>query len=155
MRRSFLISLHLVLVWAIPATAQVTGPAPYSDPQAYGQAVPPSLTKANTSSGEATIKLASAANFKNGQYITILNAGASCGLSAPSAPRVTPSVNSAGLNTVPGNAGGSSYAYLVVGCLCQRSWWRMGVQLRSGLSIPSPFFLSSVVRSQAHAPVTT
>jgi len=56
MKRSLPISLLFVLVWAIPATAQVTGPAPYSDPQAYGQAVPPSLTKANTSSGDATIK---------------------------------------------------------------------------------------------------
>jgi hypothetical protein len=114
MNRSLPISLLLALVLAIPATAQLTGPAPYSDPQAYGQAVPPSLTKANTSSGDATIKLASAANFKNGQYITIFNSGVPCSLSAPSAPTVKPSVNSGGLNTVPSNAGSSSYAYVVV-----------------------------------------
>ena len=87
---------------------------PPINPFAYGQDLVPSNTKASTISGQPKVVLDSAQNFQNGRYITIFNAGIPCGLSAPSAPTVTPSVSSGGLNTLAGHAGSSLYAYKIV-----------------------------------------
>jgi hypothetical protein len=87
---------------------------PPIDTFAYGQALVPSTTTASTISGQPTAVLQSAQNFQNGRYITIFNAGSPCGLSAPSGPTLTPSVDSGGLNTLPGRPGSSTYAYKIV-----------------------------------------
>jgi hypothetical protein len=81
---------------------------------AYGQDLVPSSTRASTISGQAKIVLDSAQNFQNGRYITIFHAGLPCSLPVPSPPTVTPSVNSGGLNTLPGGTGSSPYAYKIV-----------------------------------------
>lgn len=83
---------------------------PPIDTFAYAQALVPSSTSARTISGQAKVVLDSAQSFQNGRYMTIFNAVLPCGLSAPSAPAVTPSVNSSGLNTLAGNAVRSFYA---------------------------------------------
>jgi hypothetical protein len=87
---------------------------PPINPFAYGQDLVPSSTTATTIYGHRTVVLDSVQNFQNGRYITIFNAGLPCHLSTPSAPTVTPSVNSGGLNTSAGNAGKSFYAYKIV-----------------------------------------
>jgi hypothetical protein len=85
-----------------------------ADVRAFGTFAAFSSTTATTTSGRPTISLASAQNFKNGEYVTVFNAGPSCSLSTPSAPTVTPVVNSGGIETVAANSGSSSFAYEIV-----------------------------------------
>jgi hypothetical protein len=101
----------LALLLSSSAGAQQSPPI---DTFAYGQAYVTSSTRASTVSGQSKIVLDSAQNFQNGRYITIFHAGLPCRLSVPSAPTVTPSVDSGGLNTLGGKAGNSVYDYEVV-----------------------------------------
>jgi hypothetical protein len=105
---------HLAVLALLLVSSAGVQQMPPIDTFAYGQVLVPSSTTATTISGQPTVVLQSPQNFQNRRYITIFNAGIPCGLSAPSAPTVTPSVDSGGLNTVAGNTGSSLYAYKVV-----------------------------------------
>ncbi len=93
----------------------IKGPDPYSDITRFGKFGTYSSTTANTTSGQPTVTVASAQSFQNGEYATVYNGGASCGLATPSAPTVTPSSNAGGyVNAVAANAGATSFNYKVV-----------------------------------------
>jgi len=94
--------------------AQFKGPNPAADIRSFGKFVTVSSTTATTVSGTPTVTLGAASNFKNGEFVTVFNAGTPCGLSIPGAPTVTPSVNSGGINTVPAGVGALNFAYEIV-----------------------------------------
>lgn len=94
---------------------QVAGPGPVgADVRGYGKFATASSATATTTSGSAVIPVSAASNFKNGEYVTVFNAGSACGLATPGIPTVTPSVSASGINTVPAGAGGSSFAYKII-----------------------------------------
>lgn len=101
-------------LFSINEDTGVKGPNPWADIRNFGKAATLSATTATVSNGSPTVTLAAASNFQNGEYATVFNAGAACGLATPATPTVTPSVNSGGVNTVAANAGASSFAYQVV-----------------------------------------
>src|SRR5205807_302586 len=95
--------------------AAFSGPDPYIDIRNYGGYLISSAVVATTTNGSATVSLNTAANFRNGEYATIYNAGPACTLSTPSAPTVTPSVNPGGaFNTAAGPSGSNTNSYKIV-----------------------------------------
>lgn len=88
--------------------------SPWRDVSRYGKFATASNTTATTVNGSANVALAAASNFQNGEFVTIFNAGAATGLSTPSAPTVTPSLNAGGLNSTAALAGASSFSYEIV-----------------------------------------
>lgn len=114
----------------------LAGPNPYVDIRRYNArsvtttAAPavPGIT-ATISSGSKTATLSSASSFENGDWVSIWGAGATCSLSTPSAPIVTPSIAAAPTGTeydVSGPRGSTTYSYKIVardkyGCLTAAS----------------------------------
>jgi hypothetical protein len=86
----------------------------YVDVRDYGAYTTFSSTTCSTSAGSVTVTLASASNFKNGEYATCYNAGPAATVSTPSAPKVTPSLNSGGIDAIAGGTGSTPYSYCIV-----------------------------------------
>lgn len=72
---------------------QNAGPNPYFDIRAYGATTSGASTTGSINSGSATLTLASAQDFANGQGIVIYGAGAATALTTPSTPSVTPNLS--------------------------------------------------------------
>lgn len=98
----------------LDADLRTKGPNPYADISRFGKFTTFSNTTANTTSGQPTVALASAQSFKNGEYVTVYNAGAPSAISPMGAVTLTPALNAGGLNTVAANAGATSFGYKVV-----------------------------------------
>lgn len=90
------------------------GPNYYADVRCFGKFTTLSSTTVNTTSGSPTVTVASAQSFKNGEFVAIPGAGASCGLSTPGTPTVSPSVNAGGTSVVTGPTGASAFSYQVI-----------------------------------------
>ena len=90
------------------------GENPYADLRDYGAYATFSSTTCSTSAGSVTVTLGSASNFKDGEYATCYNAGPAAMVNTPSAPAVTPSLNSGGIDAIAGGTGSTSYSYCIV-----------------------------------------
>ena len=86
----------------------------YVDIRAYGAYATFSSTSCSTTNGSSRLRLGAASNFRNGEYATCYNAGASPLVSSPSAPTVTPSAHAGGMTVVNDTGGSASYAYCVM-----------------------------------------
>jgi hypothetical protein len=86
----------------------------WADIRQFGAYATYSSTTAATTSGRPTLTLASAQSFRNGEYVTVFNAGAANRISAMGMVRVTPAIEGGGFNTVAAGAGSTSYSYKVV-----------------------------------------
>jgi hypothetical protein len=94
--------------------AQTTPPGPWADIRQFGAFATYSSTTASTTSGRPTVTLASAQSFKNGEYVTVFNAGAVNRISAMGIVKLTPAIEGGGFNTVAAGAGSTTYSYKVV-----------------------------------------
>lgn len=105
----------------------IKGPDPHADVIAFGAhgySFTALKTTATMGSGSTAVTVASGTNFINGDGVTIIGAGASTGLSTPSAPTVTPSI-AAGETGLGGGTsqgmvvnsltGASTYKYRLIG----------------------------------------
>lgn len=98
----------------------IEGPTPHVDAAAYGArpiTVAGYATTGTISGTSASLALAGAAQFKNGDGISVYGAGATCSLSTPSAPTVTPSesAHATGIGVdVNAPSGSTSFAYEIV-----------------------------------------
>ena len=112
-------SLFAAPPWLIQVDQASIGPNPSIDIRNYGAravATAPSAT-VNISSGSSTAILNAASTFQNNDWVVIPGAGATCGLSTPSAPTVTPSQPSTSTgtgNVVNSSTGSTAYAYQIV-----------------------------------------
>ena len=77
---------------AINRDQQNAGPNPYFDIRSFGATTSSASTTGGISSGTATLTLASAQDFANGQGIVIYGAGAAAGVTTPGTPTVTPNL---------------------------------------------------------------
>jgi hypothetical protein len=94
--------------------AQITRLEQWADIRLFGAYATYSTTTATTTSGRPTVTLASAQSFKNGEYVTIFNAGAANSISPMGIVALTPAIEGGGFNTVPAAAVSTSYGYKVV-----------------------------------------
>jgi hypothetical protein len=99
---------------AVNRDAQFTRTDPWADIRQFGAYATYSSTTATTTSGRPTVTLASAQSFKNGEYVTVFNAGAANSISAMGIVMLTPAIEGGGFNTVAAGAGSTSYGYKVV-----------------------------------------
>jgi hypothetical protein len=93
---------------------QIARPDLWADIRQFGAYETYSNTTATTTSGRPTLTLASAQSFKNGEYVTVYNAGPKDCTSGVGTVRLTPSLNAGGFNTVAARTGSSSFNYKVI-----------------------------------------
>jgi len=77
---------------AIVRDQQTAGPNPHFDIRAYGATTSGASTTGSINSGSASLALASAQDFANGQGVVVYGAGASPTVSTPGTPAVTPNL---------------------------------------------------------------
>src|SRR5215831_17424037 len=111
-------------------------PSPYVDLRAIGGRlvnpnIPPAIPgiTATTTAGNTSVSLSSASTFRKFDNVTIWNAGAPSGLTAPPAPRVTPSIASGPTGTgmvVNSPPGATSYQYQCLAAKLQGGYTAAG-----------------------------
>ena len=107
------------LVFSSLENAQSTKLNPYVDITTYGARAVTSVpsTTATCSSGSATVSLASASSFQNGDGIRLDGCGATNSMRTPSAPNITPKIASGLIGTeetVNSPSGSTTYNYQCV-----------------------------------------
>jgi len=89
----FLVLLSGVSLLTCPAHAQFARSDPWADIRQFGAHARYSSTSATTTFGRPTVILASAQSFKNGEYVTVYNAGPTDCTNAMGTVALTPSLN--------------------------------------------------------------
>jgi hypothetical protein len=143
---------------AVNRDTQATRPDQWADIRQFGAYAKYSTTTATATSGRPTVALASAQSFKNGEYVTVYNAGPRDCTNAMGTVTLTPSLNAGGFNTVPARTGSSSFSYKVIaagkfGCYTPAS---AGVTTSRGNAIgKQSVTISTMARSGQTVTVTT